>query len=78
MRILKAQSEQQLYSRIMDARLKRESTETFTNMAEESPIFAKRSTVVDRDYIVISQINMHKRYTQISNSVMAILALLLI
>ena len=53
MRILKAQSEQQLYSRIMDARLKRESTETFTNMAEESPIFTKRSTVVDRDYIVV-------------------------
>ncbi|MGC2309852.1 MAG: hypothetical protein WA461_15720 [Nitrososphaeraceae archaeon] len=76
MRILKAQSEQQLYSRIMDARLKRESTETFTNMAEESPIFTKRSTVVDRDYIVVFAD--HKRYTQISNSVMAILALLLI
>ena len=53
MRILKAQSEQQLYSRIMDARLKRESTETFTNKAEESPIFTKRSTMLDRDYIVV-------------------------
>ena len=42
MKSLKAQSEQQIYSRIMDARLKIESTETFTKMAEESPIFAER------------------------------------
>ena len=47
MRILKSQSEQQIYSRIMDARLKLESTETFTKMAKESPIFAERFTVVD-------------------------------
>lgn len=47
MKSLKAQSEQQIYSRIMDARLKLESTETFTKMAEESPIFAERFTVVD-------------------------------
>ena len=45
-RNLKTQSEQQIYSRIMDARLKLESTETFTNMAKESPIFAERFTVV--------------------------------
>jgi hypothetical protein len=57
MRILKAQSEQQIYSRIMDARLKLESTETFTKMAEESPIFAERFTVVDRPdeyYIIVA------------------------
>jgi hypothetical protein len=46
-RNLKIQSEQQIYSRIMDARLKLESTETFTNMAKESPIFSERFTVVD-------------------------------
>ena len=46
-RNLKTQSEQQIYSRIMDARLKLESTETFTKMAKESPIFADRFTVVD-------------------------------
>jgi hypothetical protein len=46
-RNLKTQSEQQIYSRIMDARLKLESTETFTKMAKESPIFAERFTVVD-------------------------------
>lgn len=57
MRILKAQSEQQIYSRIMDARLKLESTETFTKMAEESPIFAERFTVVDKPdeyYIIVA------------------------
>ena len=47
LRNLKTQSEQQIYSRIMDARLKLESTETFTKMAKESPIFAERFTVVD-------------------------------
>jgi hypothetical protein len=34
---LKMQSEQQIYSRIMDVRLKLENTETFTKMAKESP-----------------------------------------
>ena len=52
---LKTQTEQQIYSRIMDARLKLESTETFTKMAKESPIFAERFTVVDSpdEYYVI-------------------------
>jgi hypothetical protein len=38
---MQMQSEQQIYSRIMDARLKLESTKTFTKMAKESPIFAE-------------------------------------
>jgi hypothetical protein len=52
---LKMQTEQQIYSRIMDARLKLESTETFTKMAKESPIFAERFTLVDSpdEYYVI-------------------------
>ena len=52
---LKVQSEQQIYSRIMDARLKLESTETFTKMAKESPIFAERFAVVDspEEYYVV-------------------------
>jgi hypothetical protein len=57
LRNLKTQSEQQIYSRIMDARLKLESTETFTNMAKESPIFAQRFTVVDSPdeyYIIVA------------------------
>jgi len=57
MKSLRAQSEQQIYSRIMDARLKLESTATFTKMAEESPIFAQRFTVVDSPdeyYIIVA------------------------
>ena len=54
---LKTQTEQQIYSRIMDARLKLESTETFTKMAKESPIFADRFAVVDSPdeyYIIVA------------------------
>ena len=52
---MQMQSEQQIYSRIMDARLKLESTETFTKMAKESPIFTERFAVVDSpdEYYVI-------------------------
>jgi hypothetical protein len=42
MKNLKIQSEQEIYSRIMDARLKLENTEVFTKMAKGSPIFAER------------------------------------
>ena len=52
---MQMQSEQQIYSRIMDARLKLESTPTFTKMAKESPIFTERFAVVDSpdEYYVI-------------------------
>jgi hypothetical protein len=52
---IQMQGEQQIYSRIMDARLKLESTETFTKMAKESPIFTDRFAVVDSpdEYYVI-------------------------
>jgi hypothetical protein len=46
-RNLRIQSEQQIYSRIMDVRLKLERTEMFTNMAKESPIFAERFTTIE-------------------------------
>jgi hypothetical protein len=54
---MQMQSEQQIYSRIMDARLKLESTETFTKMAKESPIFAERFAIVDSPdeyYIIVA------------------------
>jgi hypothetical protein len=54
---MQMQSEQQIYSRIMDARLKLESTNAFTKMAKESPIFAERFTVVDSPdeyYIIVA------------------------
>ena len=44
---LKMQTEQQIYSRIIEARLKLHNTEEFTKMAKESPVFAERFTVVD-------------------------------
>jgi len=51
----KVQSEQEIYSRIMDARLKLENTEVFTKMAKGSPIFAERFAVVDspQEYYII-------------------------
>ena len=45
----------------MDARLKLESTESFTKMAKESPIFAERFSVVDSPeeyYIVVAFIDL--------------------
>jgi hypothetical protein len=53
----KIQREQQIYSRIMEARLKLENTEEFTNMAKESSIFMERFALVDRPseyYTIIS------------------------
>lgn len=49
---LKMQNEQQIYSRIMEARLKLENTEEFTKMADESPTFKERFALVDnpREY----------------------------
>src|SRR6059058_1657445 len=44
---MRMQTEQEIYSRIMEARIRLENTETFTNMAKESPIFAERFGLVD-------------------------------
>jgi hypothetical protein len=58
---LKIQSEQQIYSRIMDARLKLQSTESFTKMAKESPNFGQRFSIVDSPeeyYIVVAFVDL--------------------
>jgi hypothetical protein len=44
---MQIQSEQQIYTKVIEARLKLENTKTFTNMAMQSPLFAKRFSVVD-------------------------------
>jgi hypothetical protein len=44
---IRMQTEQEIYSRIMEARIKLENTETFTNMARESPIFVERFALVN-------------------------------
>jgi hypothetical protein len=54
---LKIQTEQQIYARIMEIRLRLENTEEFTEMAKQSPIFVERFALVDRPaeyYTIIS------------------------
>ena len=51
------QSEQQIYSRIMDVKLKLENTETFTWIEKESPVFVERFSLVDSPdeyYIIVT------------------------
>ena len=54
---LKMENEQQIYSRIFEARLKLENTVEFTKMANESPIFKERFALVDSPseyYVIVS------------------------
>jgi hypothetical protein len=44
---LKIQNEQEIYSRIIEARLKLENTKEFTKMASESDVFMERFALVD-------------------------------
>jgi hypothetical protein len=44
---MRIQSEQQIYARIIESRMKLENTEAFTKMAKESPLFAERLALVD-------------------------------
>jgi hypothetical protein len=44
---MRREAEEQIYSRIMEVRIRLENTETFTKMAKESPIFAERFALVD-------------------------------
>jgi hypothetical protein len=65
MRSLKIQSEQQIYSRITEVRLRLENTEEFTKMAMESPIFVERFASVDRlseYYTIISFLDLFESY----------------
>lgn len=43
---MRMQSEQQIYARIMDARIRLENSEAFTRMAKESPFFSERFDTV--------------------------------
>jgi hypothetical protein len=74
---LKIQNEQQIYSRIMEARLKLENTEEFTKMAAESPVFNDRFALVDKPseyYVIVSFLDLfeyvfHLNKTQMIDSV---------
>jgi hypothetical protein len=54
-RNMRREAVEQIYARIMEARMRLENTETFTNMAKESSIFADRFAVVDspREYYTV-------------------------
>ncbi len=44
---MRIQSEQQIYARIIETRMKLENTEAFTKMAKENKLFAERLALVD-------------------------------
>src|SRR6476660_401763 len=44
---MRIQSEQQIYARVIESRMKLENTEAFTKMAKENPLFAERLALVD-------------------------------
>jgi hypothetical protein len=58
---MRIQSEQQLYSRIIESRMKLENTEAFTKMANENPLFAERLALVDNPdeyYTVVAYLDL--------------------
>jgi type II secretory pathway pseudopilin PulG len=57
---MRIQSEQQIYARIIESRMKLENTEAFTKMAKENPLFAERLSLVDNPdeyYTVIAYLD---------------------
>jgi hypothetical protein len=58
---MKIQSEQQIYARIIETRMKLENTEAFTKMAKENEMFAERLALVDSPdeyYTVIAYLDL--------------------
>jgi hypothetical protein len=58
---MRIQSEQQIYARIIESRMKLENNEAFTNMAKESPLFAERLALVDNPdeyYTVVAYLDL--------------------
>ncbi len=45
---MRLQTEQQIYARIIEARLHLENTDAFTKMAMDSPVFMQRFSAVDK------------------------------
>jgi hypothetical protein len=60
-RTMRIQSEQQIYARVIETRMKLENTEAFTKMAKESKVFAERLALVDSPdeyYTVIAYLDL--------------------
>ena len=58
---MRREAEEQIYARLMEARIRLENTETFTKMTKESPIFTERLALVDipqEYYIIMSFIDL--------------------
>jgi hypothetical protein len=58
---MRIQSEQQIYARIIESRMKLENTEAFTKMAKENPLFAERLALVDNPdeyYTVVAYLDL--------------------
>ena len=58
---MRIQSEQQIYARIIESRMKLENTEAFTKIAEENPLFAERLALVDNPdeyYTIVSYLDL--------------------
>jgi hypothetical protein len=58
---MRIQSEQQIYARIIETRMRLENTEAFTKMAKESEMFAERLALVDNPdeyYTVIAYLDL--------------------
>jgi hypothetical protein len=58
---MRIQSEQQIYARIIESRMKLENTEAFTKIAKENPLFAERLALVDSPdeyYTIVSYLDL--------------------
>lgn len=58
---MRIQSEQQIYARMIESRMKLENTEAFTNIAKENPLFAERLTLVENPseyYTVVAYLDL--------------------
>jgi hypothetical protein len=58
---MRIQSEQQVYARVIEARMRIENTDAFTRMAKENEMFAKRLALVDTPdqyYTVIAYLDL--------------------
>lgn len=58
---MRREAEEQIYARLMEARIRLENSETFTKMTKEGPIFTERFALVDTPqeyYIIMSFIDL--------------------
>ena len=69
---MRMQTEQVIYARIMEARIRLENTETFTKMAKESPVFAEHFGLVDtpEEYYTVAFVDLIEFLFRLNNAKM--------